>query len=128
MFGFLLELSIHSEGDSYSIPEEARSAGRKVFFDYPNVVHGIVLPSDVDHHMHMNNSKYLREMDFGRQMYFESGMSEAMRGSTRIVAISIRYSCGRGLHSLQKCYTGAIHFTLNSDSSTRTDSHVPSLW
>ena len=83
--------------------------------------------------MHMNNSKYLREMDFGRQkMYFESGMSEAMRGSTHIVAISFttggRYSCGRGLHSLQKCYTGAMHFTLNSDSSTRTDSRVPSLW
>ena len=61
----------------------------------PGVIHGIVLPSDIDHHLHMNNSKYLREMDFGRQkMYFGSGMAEAMiklRASTRVAAISIRY-------------------------------------
>ena len=44
----------------------------------PVVFHGIVLPSDIDHHMHMNNSKYLRKMDFGRlKTYFECGLFEA---------------------------------------------------
>ena len=61
----------------------------------PVVMRGIVLPSDIDHHMHMNNSKYLREMDFGRlKIYFESGLFKAMiklKSSTCIAAISIRY-------------------------------------
>ena len=61
----------------------------------PVVIHGIVLPSDIDHHMHMNNSKYLREMDFGRiKIYFESGMLETTRSlgaATLVAAISIRY-------------------------------------
>ena len=61
----------------------------------PVVIYGMVLPSDIDHHMHMNNSKYLREMDFGRiKIYFESGMLETTRklgAATLVAAISIRY-------------------------------------
>jgi acyl-CoA thioesterase FadM len=34
--------------------------------------HGVVLPSDMDLQLHMNNSKYLREMDFGRIHHFVS--------------------------------------------------------
>lgn len=33
-------------------------------------VEGVVLPSDIDCQFHMNNSKYLREMDFGRMFHF----------------------------------------------------------
>ena len=61
----------------------------------PVVLHGVVFPSDVDNHMHMNNSKYLREMDFGRlNVYLESGLLEAARkfgAVTLVAAISIRY-------------------------------------
>ena len=32
----------------------------------PSTVQGVVLPFDLDLQLHMNNSKYLREMDFGR--------------------------------------------------------------
>lgn len=35
-------------------------------FLQPTSLHGVVLPSDLDLNLHMNNSKYLREMDFGR--------------------------------------------------------------
>lgn len=35
-------------------------------------VEGVVLPSDLDMQLHMNNSKYLREMDFGRFHHFVS--------------------------------------------------------
>ena len=61
----------------------------------PVVLHGMVLPSDVDLHLHMNNSKYLREMDFGRiQMYLQSGIRQEAskhRAATLVAAISIRY-------------------------------------
>ena len=59
----------------------------------------------------MNNSKYLREMDFGRQMYFESGMSEAMRGSTRIVTISIRYRRSLQLWERFTLSTKVLHWS-----------------
>ena len=61
----------------------------------PTVLRGMVLPSDIDFLMHMNNSKYLREMDFGRsKLYLESGLREQarkVRASTLVAAISIRY-------------------------------------
>lgn len=61
----------------------------------PVVLHGVVLPSDIDLHMHMNNSKYLREMDFGRtKLYLDSGlrnMANINVAATLVAAISIRY-------------------------------------
>ena len=35
-----------------------------------STLEGVVLPSDLDFLLHMNNSKYLREMDFGRFAHF----------------------------------------------------------
>ena len=61
----------------------------------PVVLPNVVLPSDIDLFMHMNNSKYLREMDFGRlKLYHESGIREeaGKRGAvTLVAAVSIRY-------------------------------------
>ena len=43
-------------------------------------VYGIVLPSDLDWMCHMNNSKYLREMDFGRVgLTVEWGLGDVLR-------------------------------------------------
>ena len=59
------------------------------------IIEGIVLPFDLDMNMHMNNSKYLREMDFGRIFHIvHSGLYAAIwsEGAFMVVgAISIRY-------------------------------------
>jgi len=59
------------------------------------VIEGIVLPSDVDWNVHMNNSKYLREMDFGRIFHVvENGLYGAVRafgGFIVVGAVTIRY-------------------------------------
>ncbi|CAI7991887.1 Protein THEM6 [Geodia barretti] len=61
----------------------------------PYDLDGIVLPSDLDHMLHMNNSKYLREMDFGRVgMFFERGVYAAVLrngGSFSLAAHCLRY-------------------------------------
>nr|CAD58652.1 mesenchymal stem cell-like protein [Suberites domuncula] len=57
-------------------------------------VRGIVLPSDLDMMWHMNNSKYLRELDFGRFKLFSRLFYPTVRklkGSFALNAISIRY-------------------------------------
>lgn len=63
-------------------------------------VEGIVLPSDLDFHFHMNNSKYLREMDFGRfNHYTKTGIFRhilSMGGAVVVAAVTIRYR--RSLH------------------------------
>ena len=57
--------------------------------------HGIVMPSDLDCMLHMNNSRYLREMDYGRLgMFFERDVYTAVRannGATALAAHCIRY-------------------------------------
>ena len=67
------------------------------------VTSGIVLLSDLDMYMHMNNSKYGRECDFGRVgMYIRSGMKHALNkhhGRTLVNAINIRYR--RPMHLFQ---------------------------
>ena len=61
----------------------------------PQRLRGIVLPSDLDINMHMNNSRYLRECDFGRvHIWFVSGFYQAMRklkGYVVVSAINVRY-------------------------------------
>lgn len=58
-------------------------------------LNGIVLPSDLDLNMHMNNSKYLRECDFGRiHFWLTTGLNKVCtRLKARIVvnAVNIRY-------------------------------------
>ena len=60
-----------------------------------HVCNGIVLPSDMDCMCHMNNSKYLREMDFGRVgALTEWGVRDAIKrcgGRTALSAVTIRY-------------------------------------
>lgn len=57
--------------------------------------YGIVLPSDLDYALHMNNSKYLREMDFGRVgLGAHFGLREVSRqlgASMALNAVSVRY-------------------------------------
>lgn len=81
----------------------------------PVLLHGRVLPSDIDHHMHMNNSKYLREMDFGRiKVYFESGMLETARrfgAATLVAAISIRYRRSLQLWDRFTLSTKVLHWS-----------------
>lgn len=60
-----------------------------------STITGIVLPSDLDHCFHMNNSKYLREMDFGRmhtlsRQHFLIAMRK-LKGTMALNAVSIRY-------------------------------------
>ncbi len=70
----------------------------------PFLTHGIVLPSDLDHMFHMNNSRYLREMDFGRiGLVLDSGMVDAVRangGFMVLNAASVRYR--RSLHVFER--------------------------
>lgn len=57
-------------------------------------VHGIVLPSDLDMWRHMNNSKYLREMDFGRiKLYAKVIRPSVVKLKCRmaLTGVSIRY-------------------------------------
>ncbi len=54
-------------------------------------VHGIVLPSDLDFYLHMNNSKYLREMDFGRFLHYLQTQLTALAGGVVVATITIRY-------------------------------------
>ena len=57
-------------------------------------VQGIVLLSDMDMMGHMNNSKYLREMDFGRFKLLADFLREPVRklkGRMAVSACSIRY-------------------------------------
>ena len=40
-----------------------------------HVTNCVVMPSDLDFNLHMNNSKYLRELDFGRfGLYVDKGL------------------------------------------------------
>ena len=61
----------------------------------PTEKQGLVLPSDLDLHLHMNNAKYLREMDFGRMHHFVStNFYRALRnvgGNLVVGATMIRY-------------------------------------
>ena len=59
-----------------------------------NVTKGMAMPIDLDFNLHMNNSKYLRELD----LYVDQGLREILiRFAVFLVnAISIRYR-----HSLQ---------------------------
>lgn len=78
-----------------------KSKGRRKFTSTPQSifspydVNGIVLPSDLDFMLHMNNSKYLREMDFGRVgMVVERGLHRvihAIGGTAALAACSVRY-------------------------------------
>lgn len=91
--------------------------GRKHTFEdllRPIVMHGMVLPSDIDPLMHMNNSKYLREMDFGRaKVYLETGMGYEIRkmgAMTLVAAISIRYRRSLHLWQLFTLTTVVVHW------------------
>lgn len=56
-------------------------------------VNGIVLPFDLDFNLHMNNSKYLRELDFGRyKLFIELLFPSKPKGRHfAMSAITIRY-------------------------------------
>ena len=84
----------------------------------PIVLRGMVLPSDIDFLMHMNNSKYLREMDFGRsKLYLESGLREEtrkVRAATLVAAISIRYRRSLRLWQLFTLTTRLVYWNDNA--------------
>lgn len=65
----------------------------EIFKDY--TLWGVVMPSDLDFMLHMNNSKYLREMDFGRVGLFrERGILGTVRklgGRIVLAASSVRH-------------------------------------
>ena len=74
-----------------------------------NVTKGVFMPSDLDFNLHMNNSKYLRELDFGRfGLYIDKGLWEILirRGAVFLVdAISIRYRCSLQLFQKFEVHT-----------------------
>lgn len=61
----------------------------------PMKLRGIVLPIDLDLHLHMNNARYARECDFGRmEWWFVSGLvksSRKLKTGLVVAAISMRY-------------------------------------
>lgn len=91
---FLLGLRIKLKSRSKESTGEKKHRSLKTLLE-PYEINGIVLPSDLDFLLHMNNSKYLREMDFGRLGYsMETGINGALRannGSMLLAAHSIRY-------------------------------------
>ena len=83
--------------------------------------YGVVLPSDLDFNLHMNNSRYLREMDFGRVgLGLEWGLRDVVKnlgGRAVLNATAVRYQ--RSLTLFQRfvvktrilCWDeGAIYF------------------
>jgi acyl-CoA thioesterase FadM len=60
-----------------------------------HITNGVVMPSDLDLNMHMNNSKYLREFDFGRiGLYLNKGLREVLlqlNGIILVNAVNVRY-------------------------------------
>ncbi len=58
-------------------------------------ISGVVLPSDLDFNLHMNNSRYTRECDFARMaVWFRSGMFKVvfkLNAKVVVSAITIRY-------------------------------------
>lgn len=85
----------------------------------PVISHHIVLPGDIDPWMHMNNSKYLREGDFGRLEYcLQRGILAALgKTKTKIVASSISIRYRRELRLFQT-------YTIETSTLYWDDKHV----
>ena len=92
LFALFLRTKLKSGGSHGS--RSKRGTPRQALLS-PYDVRGIVLPSDIDYMCHMNNSKYLRVMDYGRiGLGLETGFREALReagGHMVLAAASIRY-------------------------------------
>ncbi len=78
------------------------------------IVEGIVLPSDLDLNLHMNNSKYLREMDFGRIFHIVmTGLYDAVKAERALItvaAINIRYRRSLQLWDRFQLHTRLIYW------------------
>jgi hypothetical protein len=56
---------------------KGKEGNKNVFSE--TVIHGRCWPNDLDLNWHMNNSRYLRECDFGRiSILFETGLWNAL--------------------------------------------------
>lgn len=81
-------------------------------------VGGIVLPSDLDYMFHMNNSKYLRECDFGRfRLFYRSGLWKALgrkKATSVLAASTIRYRRSLQLFQRYTIKTRIVHWTSDS--------------
>ena len=91
---FLLRILVFRRWRGSSVRGGGQRTPRQALFS-PYDCHGFVLPSDLDLMLHMNNSKYLREMDFGRfGLALEKGFRDPLRqsgGYITLGAASIRY-------------------------------------
>ena len=110
---FILKVRIIRFLNKFGVGQKRSLKDMKDFLS-PIVLNGIVMPSHIDGHMHMNNSKYLREMDFGRiKTYFESGMLDAswkLGAATLVAAISIRYRRSLQLWERFSLLTKVMHW------------------
>jgi len=53
-----------------------------------SVIYGLCATTDVDYFCHMNNARYLREMDFGRfDFYFRSGLGHWLEANPKAFAV-----------------------------------------
>lgn len=70
----------------------------------PMTLRGIVLPIDLDLHLHMNNARYARECDFGRmEWWFASGLARSSRKlKTGLVVAAINMRFRRSLTLFQR--------------------------
>ncbi|CAG7673174.1 unnamed protein product [Allacma fusca] len=76
-------------------------------------IYGICMPTDVDMMLnHMNNSRYLREFDFGRMEYgFRTGLMDTFikkGGSFLVSGITIRYRLSLKIFSMYKVVTTPV--------------------
>lgn len=89
----MISLCLYFRVKSSADKKNKRRSKEELFAPY--FINGIVLPSDLDHMRHMNNSKYLREMDFGRiALFVESGLYRAFYrcgGTISLTAHCVRY-------------------------------------
>ena len=87
-------MTILTQRFKYRNNNSIKTLSRNAFMS-TSTVKGVVLPSDLDFLLHMNNSKYLREMDFGRFAHFFhnnfKGPLETMGASMVVAAITVRF-------------------------------------
>ena len=65
-FGVMAPFCLPSKTAKFSLQTMDYSPCGQKIEAAQNVTKGVFMPSDLDFNLHMNNSKYLRELDFGR--------------------------------------------------------------
>lgn len=81
----------------------------------PMLIHGRVMPREIDFHMHMNNARYLRAAEYGRTFYcFRNGLDLAIKDLSALVVLTastVRYRRELRLFQSYKLRTSIVYWT-----------------